>query len=166
MKKCIFMTLVVFFPLLTGCKPSGDPLTIRTIDEVVIGNMESELAHDFDGENFRSGAANGGNWRDARGDNGGYYRYTLKTGGKNNLILWVRYWGNDQGNRSFNIFIDDKHLADENISGKWNEDTFYNLEYRIPADMVKSRKNVVVKFQSTGDNIAGGIYGLRMLGNK
>jgi len=149
--------------ILFACAVSDDPLTQRTIDEVKIGNLESEFEHDFDGINFRSGFHNGGNWRDARG---GYYQYTLKTGKNTNLSLWVRYWGNDQGERSFDIFIDEKHLAAENISGKWNEATFINVEYPIPPEMIKRKKSVEVKFQADDNHTAGGIYGLRMLKSK
>ena len=142
---------------------AGDSLELRTIDEVGIGNTDSERAHQFSGRNSKNGFHNNGNWRDASGDNGGHHQYTLKTDGRTDLALGVRYWGNDQGNRAFDILIDDKRLVSENIGGKWNEALFYTVEYPIPADMVAGKKSVTVKFQSSGNNTAGGVYGLRML---
>ena len=161
MKRCVLILAIVF--LLIACTVPDDPLAQRTVDEVIIGNLESEFEHDFDGVNFRSGFHNNGNWRDARG---GYYQYTLKTGKNADLALWVRYWGNDQGDRIFDIYIDEKHLAGESIGGKWNEATFFNVEYPIPVSMIKGKKSVDVKFEAIGDHVAGGIYGLRMLKNK
>jgi len=132
------------------------------LDEVITGDPESEYEHRFEGSNSRSGYNNGGYWRDADGDEGGFYQYTLATGGETNLVLQALYWGNDSGDRTFDIYIDDQHLANENIVGKWQVDDFVNAEYPIPPEMAAGKKSVTVKFQSTGGNTAGGIYGLRL----
>ncbi|MCL2043164.1 MAG: hypothetical protein FWG89_03395 [Treponema sp.] len=141
----------------------ADPLAARTIDAVMIGDPESEFNHQFAGSNARGGFNNGGYWRDAAGDDGGFYRYTLETSGNENLALWVRYWGNDTGERAFSIYLDGEHLADEDISGKWSQDNFIMVEYPIPPALVRGKRTVTVQFRSTGSNIAGGIYGLRLV---
>ena len=166
---------IAIYPLLACClvtactknnqqetKMKNEP---RIIDEVIIGNQESELEHQLDSDNSRTGFHNGGNWRDASGDNGGYFQYTLQTDQKTDLVLWVRYWGNDQGRRVFNISIDDNVIARENLGGRWNRAAFYTVEYHIPAEIIKGKKSVIAKFQSSGNNYAGGIYGLRLLEN-
>ena len=156
---CLFTACVSF-------KSADSSIGSRTIDNVLIGNTESELEHQFYGINSRNGFHNGGNWRDAAGDNGGYFQYTLQTDGINNLSLWILYWGNDQGNRDFIILIDDNYFASESIGGRWNENAFFSIEYPIPANMIRGKKSVSVKLQSSENNIAGGIYGLRMLENR
>jgi len=160
--------LFVCFILISciGLKAADYSIEARTIDEVLIGNTESENDHTFIGLNSRTGFHNSGNWRSAAGDDGGFFQYNLNTNGQNNLSLWVRYWGNDSGNRNFSIFIDENYFVSENIGNRWNEPSFYSIEYPIPENMIKNKKSINVKFQSIENNTAGGIYGLRIIENK
>jgi hypothetical protein len=103
-------------------------------------------------------------WRDAR--DGGYFSYKMATKGLKNLSLLVRYWGNDGGNRTFDIYIDGSKLVTENIAGKWNVNEFRNVEYLIPDTMVVGKTFVRVKFQSKTGNVAGGAFFIRMLKNE
>jgi hypothetical protein len=79
------------------------------------------------------------------------------------LSLMVRYWGNEGGNRTFDILIDDELLVTENVTGKWNKDEFVNVEYPIPADRVRGKASITVKFKCRPGNIAGGVFGVRLL---
>jgi hypothetical protein len=100
-------------------------------------------------------------WRDAR--NGGYFSYNLKTNGETNLYLMVRYWGNETGNRTFDILIDDVKFKTENISGRWNVLDFKNVEYKIPSSKIEGRDTIRVKFQAPADGYAGGVFYIRLL---
>jgi hypothetical protein len=85
-------------------------------------------------------------WRDARND--GYFSYNLATNKETGLSLSVRYWGNERGSRKFDIYVDDAKLTTEDISGKWNQQKFQNVEYAIPDSLVKGKENIRVKFQA------------------
>jgi len=37
------------------------------------------------------------------------------------------------------------------------------LEYPIPIGMIKGKEYIIIKFQCSGDNIAGGIFNVRLL---
>ena len=100
-------------------------------------------------------------WRDAR--NGGFFSYNMDTHGEENLTLMVRYWGNENGNRNFDILIDGQVLATEKLSGKWRRDAFINAEYPIPAECIKGKKVINVRFQSKPNSIAGGIFYVRLI---
>lgn len=100
-------------------------------------------------------------WRDAR--NGGYFSYNLKTNGETGLSLMVRYWGNESGNRTFDILIDNVKLVTENLTGKWNVSEFRNVEYKIPDSMVKGKESIRVKFQAPSNGYAGGAFYIRLL---
>lgn len=133
----------------------------RTIDAVATAEQQPEVDHRLEYENSRTGHFEGEPWRDAQ--DGGYFRYNLMTNGEKNLSLMVRYWGNETANRSFDILIDGKLLAEENLVGKWNKPELVNVEYPIPSDMLEGKQSVTVTFRSKPGNIAGGVFYVRML---
>ncbi|MDR3262306.1 MAG: glycoside hydrolase family 127 protein, partial [Tannerella sp.] len=119
----------------------------RTIDAVATGEQQPEADHRIETRNSNTGIHEGEVWRDAR--NGGYFQYNLPTRGhEEGLSLMVRYWGNDGGNRTFDILIDNKPFITENIAGKWNKSEFVNVEYPIPAKMLKGKESITVRFQA------------------
>jgi len=78
----------------------------------------------------------------------------------------VRYWGAEWGNRSFDIYVDDKKLVTENNTGKWNQSRFMDIEYAIPDSMVKDKKNIRIRFQALPGNTAGAVYFIRLIRRK
>jgi hypothetical protein len=103
-------------------------------------------------------------WRDAR--NEGYFSYKLATGNNTGLQLMVRYWGAERGSRKFDIYIDDEKLVTEDLTNKWNQSQFKNMEYAIPDSMVKDKSHIRVKFQALSGNTAGSVYAIRLLKKK
>lgn len=140
---------------------SAGSLENRTIDSVATGVTQSEQAHAIRASNSYSGTHMGEFWRDAR--NGGYFSYRLYTNGETHLSLMVRYWGNEYGNRTFDILVDNVKLVTENISGKWNVSEFRNVEYIIPDSMVRGKDTIRVKFQAPSNGYAGGVFFIRLL---
>ncbi|MCL2410353.1 MAG: glycoside hydrolase family 127 protein [Treponema sp.] len=134
----------------------------RTIDAVNPGEQQPETDHQLQQLNSRNGLHYGEAWRDAV--NGGFFQYRLKTGGNENVRLMLRYWGNWDGERAFDILIDDQLLANEDIA-KFAKGDFINVEYPVPNEMVKGKDFIRVKFQCIGDNIAGGVFNVRLLKN-
>ena len=41
--------------------------------------------------------------------------------------------------------------------------SFFDVEYRIPAAVVKDKKKVTVRFQATGNNEIAAVYGVRLI---
>ena len=133
----------------------------RTVDAVNTGEQQPEIDHLMQQQGTQTGEYKEELMRNARP--GGYFQYQLKTDGLENLSLMVRYWGNETGNRAFDIMIDDKLLVSEDIIGKWNKNEFVNVEYKIPAEMLKSKSHVTVKFAGKERNNAGRIFHVRLL---
>ncbi|MFV0472095.1 MAG: DUF6805 domain-containing protein, partial [Paludibacteraceae bacterium] len=134
----------------------------RTIDDVATGEQQPEVDHAMQSSNSYSGNHQNEFWRDAR--DGGYFSYSLATNGERNLSLFVRYWGNESGNRTFDILIDGIKLTSENIS-RWKISGFVNQEYPIPNSMIEGKKNIRITFQSQNITgyVAGGVFYLRLL---
>lgn len=133
----------------------------RTVDAVNTGEQQPEVDHGMKFDRSNKGNFQGEPWRDA--SNGGYFSYMLSTDNIDSLALMVRYWGNENGKRKFDILVDDTLLASENVSGKWKRDEFVNVEYPIPADLLAGKSHVTVTFRSHPGHSAGGIYHVRLI---
>lgn len=136
----------------------------RTVDFVAPGEQQPEVDHELQQSNSFTGNHLNEFWRDAKDQ--GYFSYSLSTQGKNNLTLLVRYWGAEWGNRSFDIYIDDKKLITENNTSRWNQSRFFDVAYSIPVEMTKGKDKMRVKFQSLPQNTAGAVYYVRLVDNK
>lgn len=135
----------------------------RTVDFVAPGEQQPETDHAMETVNSNAGNNRDEFWREAR--NEGYFSYKLNTQKETNLCLMVRYWGNEPGNRKFDIYIDNQKLASVDLENKWNKNEFQNVEYSIPDEMIKGKDFIRVKFQSMTKTTAGGIYYVRLLKN-
>lgn len=136
-------------------------LDARTVDAINTGEQQPEADHGMKNKNSTSGNYNGEPWRDA--GNGGFFSYDMATGGKKDLSLRVRFWGNETGNRDFDILVDDNPVASVNTSGKWNRNEFVEEEYELPASALEGKQTVNVKFSPKKGNSTGGIYHLRLI---
>ncbi|MCU0403828.1 MAG: glycoside hydrolase family 127 protein [Chitinophagaceae bacterium] len=136
-------------------------LQARTIDYVALGEQQPEADHGI--LHVQSGTGNRLDefYREARSE--GFFSYKLNTKGQTGLTLMVRYWGAEWGNRKFDIYIDDEKLISENNTGRWNQSSFKDIEYRIPDAMVSGKDHIRVKFQALPDNTAGAVFGIRLV---
>ena len=133
----------------------------RTVDAVATAEQQPEVDHQIKNENSTTGNFQGEPWRDAR--DGGFFSYNLATRGETTLNLMVRYWGNETADRTFDILIDGERLVEENLVGKWNKSELVNVEYPIPASMLKGKQSVTVTFRSRPGTVAGGVFYVRLV---
>lgn len=135
----------------------------RTVDKVQPGQQQPEADHYMKSENSASGIYMNEFWRDAR--EGGFFSYQLNTGGENKLSLLIKYWGNENSPRTFDLFIDEHLLASENTRGKWKVMEFREVEYPIPSEFIEGKSNITLTFKPKPGNIAGGIFYVRLIKN-
>jgi uncharacterized protein len=133
----------------------------RTIDAIAAGEQQPDVDHAMNGNNSFTGVFNNEHFRDAR--EGGSFSYQLSAKGLTNLSLMVRYWGNESENRSFDILIGNQIIASENLSGKWKENNFKNVEYPIPPSLLNDKSTITVTFKAKPGNYAGGVFYVRLL---
>ncbi len=138
-------------------------LESRTIDFVQPGQQQPEADHFMESEKSNTGVHMDEFWREAR--DGGSFSYELKTDGKTNLSLLLRFWGSNFGNRKFDILIDGEKLATEDV-GKWNVSDFMEEVYLIPPRMLEGKEKIRVKFQAPERGTAGAIYFVRLFSPK
>lgn len=133
----------------------------RTVDAVNTGEQQPEADHFMEFDKSSRGNHQGQAWRDAK--DGGFFSFKMKTESNPDLSLLVRYWGNENGKRKFDILVDDELIATEDIAGKWKADEFIDVEYKIPAKLLEGKDFTTVKFLSHPGNVAGGVYMVRLI---
>ena len=135
-------------------------LAARTVDEYRPGEQQSEVDHNQKGENSSAGDWQNRKFRHA--ENGGWFSFDMKVSpdGRNELV--VTYWGGESGNRSFMIFVDGQEIATQSLS-RDKPNAFFEKSYAIPEELTRGKQKVTVRFQARAGNIAGGIFGARIL---
>ncbi len=131
----------------------------RLVDEVVIGDRQSERSHGLQGERTTAGVHLDRPWRHAAG---GWFSYTMKTLPDAPMSLLCTYWGSDTGPRTFDVLIDGNKLATQTLANN-RPDEFFDVEYPIPPEMTHEKSAVTVKFAARPGQIAGGVFGCVML---
>jgi len=135
-------------------------LDSRTVDRVLIADGRSERAHQLAGEKMWAGTLDDRVWRHAT--DGGWFSYQLKVAPDKPLELLVSYWGSDSGPREFDILIDGTKIATQKLDRN-RPDQFYDEVYPIPADLLKGKQSVTIRFQGHPGKTAGGIFDCRVL---
>jgi hypothetical protein len=126
------------------------------IDFVQPGEMQPERNHNFKGEKSSAGSFKERASRDSRG---GWFSFDLKTASDLPVALSVDYWGGFPGAKTFDILVNDKIIATENISNK-KEGQFISVQYDIPKALTKAKSKITVKFQAHERNMAGPVFGV------
>lgn len=133
----------------------------RTVDVIIAGEQQPEADHLIQQRNTGTGNRLDEFWREVR--NGGSLSYVLTTNHETALSLKIRYWGAERGSRKFDIYIDDQKLITEDLTDKWNEQTFKETEYAIPDSMLNNKKQISIRFQPLPGNTAGAFYQIRLV---
>jgi DUF1680 family protein len=131
----------------------------RTVDILRVGEMQPERDHEFTGEKLSTGDEHNRKWRMA-GDSG-YFSFSMKLDPSEQNTLICTYWGTDNRGRIFDIFVDDKKIATEDLN-KYKMSMFYDIPYAIPSELTKGKSSAVIKFVPAKNNNAGPVYGIRM----
>jgi hypothetical protein len=132
----------------------------RVVDMVRPGESQSETDHKVIGEKTDPLEALGRKLRHAY--DGGWFSYELKLDRLTANELVCTWWGDESGERNFDILVDGKKIASQkllhNLPG-----ALWDATYSIPAEIASGKDSVTVKFQAQPGNFAGGLFGLRVL---
>ena len=130
-----------------------------TIDFVQPGETQPERNHNFKGEKTTSGTFKERANRESRS---GWFSFDMKVKPGVPVSLVVEYWGGFPGAKTFDILVNGKIIATENISGK-KEGQFINVQYDIPEGITRGKSKVNVKFVAKDHNTAGPVFGVRTI---
>ncbi len=139
-------------------------LETRTVDKVQPGEQQPETDHKMETDRSNKGNTNNVFFRDAR--DGHYFSYLMQTGGNTDLTLRLLFWGQDEWRTcEFDIMVDDQLMCSVNNTHKWRTSQFKTEEYPIPAELLKGKTQVRVKFVAKPRKQIGEIYEVRLVRN-
>lgn len=137
-------------------------LEASTVDKVQPGEQQPETDHRMETDQSFTGNTNDCFWRDA--NNGHYFSYLMQTKGQENIALRLKYWGvGEWKSHEFDIFVDDVLVKSVNNTGKYRISEFKYEIYKIPAELLKGKTQVRVKFVAKPGKQIGEIYEVRLI---
>ena len=128
------------------------------VDSVSPGEQQSETDHQLKGGDMLSGDFNSRKWRHATD----WFSYELKVLPDQKMQMATTFWGSDDGRRVFDIVVDGKIVAKEKLDGH-RAGEFYDVSVPLPLELTQGKEKITVKFVAHPGNIAGGVFGVRIL---
>ena len=132
----------------------------RTVDVLRVGEMQPEHDHQLTGEMTSAGEALGRKWRHSV--DGGWFAFEMKVDPTTSNELHCTYWGNDSGNRVFDIWVNGTKLITQRLDSE-QPGEFFDVVYPISREVIGDKESVIVKFAAHPGNMAGGLFGCRTL---
>jgi hypothetical protein len=130
-----------------------------TVDFAQPGEMQAERDHNFKSENSTPGFFKERANRESRG---GWFSFEMKVLPDKPAALVVDYWGGFPGAKTFDILIDGKVIATENMTDK-KEGQFFDIQYNIPEGYTRGKRRISVMFRAHDRNTAGPVFGVRVI---
>jgi hypothetical protein len=95
-----------------------------------------------------------------------WFSFDLPANPANRMTLIVTYNSQERAKRTFEILVDGARVGEHTIEryppGS-SSGNFYDVEYAIPAELVKGKQKVTVRFQATNNNETAAIFGIRII---
>jgi len=135
-------------------------LAARTVDLLRIGEMQPERDHNLTGDKTGAGQFRGRKWRHAT--DGGWFAFDMKIDSENTNELVLTYWGDEGGQRVFDILVEGTRIATQTLLRN-QPGTFFDVAHALPEDITRGKDKVNIRFQAHADSWAGGLFGCRML---
>jgi DUF1680 family protein len=133
-----------------------------TVSFVQTGEMQPERDFNQQGEETTPVQAEGRRGRSAKK----WFSFDLPVDAARPMTLITTYHSEERANRTFEILVDGVRIAEQKID-RHRPGTpsrrFFDVDYMIPAELVKGKQKVTVRFQATGGNETAGVYGIRII---
>jgi uncharacterized protein len=131
-------------------------LAAATIGFAQPGQMQAERDAIYQGENASPVQLNGRYGR--RGTT--WFSLDVAVDQAQPMVLVVTYAGDERANRTFDILIDGTKLASRVVERRSPERNigFFDVEYKLPAELAKGKQTVTVRFQATGGNEIAAVH--------
>jgi hypothetical protein len=136
-------------------------LEAATVAYVQPGEMQPETDHNYQGEGasvdrvLERAARRGGKW----------FSFDVPVEETNPMALVVTTSSHDRQPRTFEILVDGTRVGEQATEGRTpdNEPRLVDVEYRLPAEVVKGKMKVTVRFQAKEGSEVGTVCGIRMV---
>ncbi|MBP7054001.1 MAG: glycoside hydrolase family 127 protein [Phycisphaerae bacterium] len=122
------------------------------------GEMQAERDFNYQGEDSFPDRVMGRPAR--RGRN--WFSFDLPVEPAHPMALVVTYNTDEWRRRTFDILVDGQRVGDQVVE-RSGAPKFFDAQYAIPAEWVKDKKKVTVRFQATNGNEIAAVFGIRMI---
>jgi hypothetical protein len=137
-------------------------LEVATVAFVPAGDAEKEKSFNLKSEESAPDREVGRVGRRARK----WFSYELPVDPAKPLELVATFNTQERAKRTFEILVDGQTIGSGTIE-RYPPGSptarFYEVEYKLPAELVKDKQKVTVRFQSTGGNETATVYGIRII---
>jgi DUF1680 family protein len=81
------------------------------------------------------------------------------------MVLVVTYSNDGRRKSTFDVLVEGKKVGEQTAERRSPEQQvkFLDVEYPLPADLVKNKTKVTVRFEAANENAISGVYGIRMV---
>jgi hypothetical protein len=133
-------------------------LELATVAYAQPGEMQPERDFNQQGEDSEPDRVMGRSAR--RGRN--WFSFDLPIDPTHPMSVVVTYYNDEWQKRTFDILVDGQKVGNQEIERRGTP-RFFDVEYSIPAELVKDKSKVTVRFQSTNGNEIAAVFGIRMI---
>lgn len=131
-------------------------LDLATVAFVQPGEMQPERDFGFRGEETQPDRAAGRACR--RGTR--WFSFEVPVEERRPMALVVTYYQDEWRRRTFDVLVGGVKVG-EQVVEKGGVPHFFDVEYPVPAALVRGKGRVTVRFEATGGNEIAGVYGIR-----
>lgn len=143
-------------------KAKQQKLDAATVAFVQPGDSEKEKGFNQQGEETTPDRVLGRAGRRSRK----WFSFDLPVETAKPMALILTYNPEERAKRTFEILVDGQRIGEgtiERYPPGSATGQFYDRDYKIPAELVKDKKKVTVRFQASGGNETATIFGVRMV---
>lgn len=91
-----------------------------------------------------------------------WFSFDLPVDPAHPMSVVVTYYSDEWRKRTFDILADGKKIG-EQVVERSNEGHFFDVTYAVPADLVKDKKKVTIRFEATNGNEIAAVFGIRTI---
>jgi len=95
-----------------------------------------------------------------------WFSFDLPVDAAHPIALVVTFHSEERGKRTFEILADGTRLGEQTIERSPPGSAaghFFEVEYKVPPDVLKDKKKVTVRFQAVGGNEIAAVFGIRTI---
>lgn len=138
-------------------------LEARTVDSMVIGEMQPERDHALTSERNDVREANGRAFRTTLND--GWFEFDMKVDPAAKQELVMTFWGNDLIKPDFEIKVDGQLIATDDHAGK-PKNQLFDVVYDIPANLTTGKSKIRIRISSRPTHRGPSVSGARLVRKK
>jgi hypothetical protein len=123
--------------------------------------MQSERDFNQQGEDSQPLQINGRYGRQAKK----WFSFDLPVEDAKVMAVVVTYSNDSRRNTTVDVLADGKKVGEQSFERRTPEQDikFFDVQYVLPADLVKGKQKVTIRFEGRDGSIAPGVFGIRIV---